>query len=147
MPSTLALALTLGFIGFLYRRDIREKPNVTRALWLPIVWTLLVGSRSVVQWLSVLGVSTAGSIEEGNPVDAAVYFTLIAAAFYVLSRRRISFSEVFRNNPWLVAFLLYCLLSLAWSDFPFIGFKRWIKALGHPAMALILLTEPNFDEA
>jgi O-antigen ligase len=43
--------------------------------------------------------------------------------------------------------LLYCFISIAWSDFPFIAFKRWIKILGHPIMALIVLTEPDPKEA
>src|SRR5207302_5968847 len=34
-----------------------------------------------------------------------------------------------------------------WSDFPLISFKRWIKMFGHPIMALIVLTEPNLEEA
>src|SRR4030095_6000452 len=41
----------------------------------------------------------------------------------------------------------YCFISIAWSDFPFVAFKRWIKILGHPIMALIILTAPNPDEA
>ena len=35
----------------------------------------------------------------------------------------------------------------SWSDFPFISFKRWTKILGHPIMALIVLTEPDPEEA
>src|SRR5207249_4930608 len=31
--------------------------------------------------------------------------------------------------------------------FPFVAFKRWIKVLGHPIMALIVLTEPDPLEA
>jgi O-antigen ligase len=42
--------------------------------------------------------------------------------------------------------LLYCFISIAWSDFPFVAFKRWIKILGHPIMALIVLTEPDPKE-
>ena len=46
-----------------------------------------------------------------------------------------------------MAFLLYCFIAILWSDFPFVALKRWIKMLGHPIMALILLTEPDSDEA
>jgi exopolysaccharide production protein ExoQ len=52
-----------------------------------------------------------------------------------------------RNNQWLTIFLLYCFVSIVWSDFPFVAFKRWIKILGHPIMALVLLTEPDPEEA
>jgi len=46
-----------------------------------------------------------------------------------------------------MAFLLYCFIAIFWSDFPFVAFKRWIKVLGHPIMALIILTEPDPNEA
>jgi exopolysaccharide production protein ExoQ len=147
MPPNLALLLTLIFVGYLYRRNFRERPNVTRALWLPVIWALLVGSRSVAQWLSSLGLPVGGSVEEGNPIDAVVYFSLMAAGLFVLNKRRVTLTEVFRNNPWFVTFIIYCALSILWSDFHYIAFKRWIKALNHPIMTLVLLTEPDFDVA
>ena len=66
----------------------------------------------------------ATAVEEGNPLDAFVYFGLIAAGFYVLNQRQVALAEVVRNNRWLFAFLLYCFISTAWSDFPFVAFKR-----------------------
>jgi len=148
LPPPIALFAAVIFVSFLFRRDIRQKPNVTGALWLPLIWVLLMGSRSVVQWLYILHVPIAfGSAEEGNPLDAFVYFTLIAAGLYILNKRQVSLSEVFRNNGWVMAFLLYCFIAILWSDFPFVAFKRWIKVLGHPVMALVLLTEPDPGEA
>jgi exopolysaccharide production protein ExoQ len=146
-PPFVALLFTVAFIVFLFRRDIREKPNVTSALWLPLLWFLLIGSRSPTQWLALGGYVEGSSMEEGNPLDAFVFFTLIAVGFYVLNKRDVSLSEIFRNNGWLMAFLLYCLVSILWSDFPFVAFKRWIKILGHPIMVLILFTEPDPQEA
>ena len=86
-------------------------------------------------------------MEEGSPLDAWFFFILIAAGVYVLSKRGVRLSEIVGNNQWLTIFLLYCLISIIWSDFPFVAFKRWIKILGHPTMALIVLTEPNPKEA
>jgi exopolysaccharide production protein ExoQ len=148
LPPTVALFLTVAFIVFLYRRDIRERPNVTGALWLPLLWMLILGSRSIAIWLNTLGLPTVfGSLEEGNPLDSTVQLTFIAAGVYVLNKRQVSLGEIFRNNGWLMAFLLYCFIAIAWSDFPFVAFKRWIKILGHPIMALIILTEPDPEEA
>src|SRR5207253_3237598 len=146
LPPIVALFLTVAFIVFLFRRDIREKPNVTGALWLPLIWMLLIGSRSPTQWLSVGGFMQGAPMEEGNPLDAFVYFVLIAVGFCILNKRQVSLSEIFRNNGWLMAFLLYCFIAILWSDFPFIAFKRWIKILGHPVMVLILFTEPDLEE-
>jgi exopolysaccharide production protein ExoQ len=52
-----------------------------------------------------------------------------------------------RKNRWMTIFLAYCFLAIFWSDFPFVALKRWIKDLGLPIMVLVILTEPNFEEA
>jgi len=149
LPPIIASFLTIAFIIFLFRRDIREKPDVTGALWLPLTWLVLGCSRAVSQWLNIFGLPVAGasSVEEGSPLDAWFFFVLIVAGFYILNKRQVRLSEIIRNNGWLIAFLLYCFISIAWSDFPFVAFKRWIKILGHPIMALIILTEPDPEEA
>jgi exopolysaccharide production protein ExoQ len=149
LPPTLALFLTVAFIVFLFRRDIREKPDVSGALWLPLVWLVLNCSRSFSAWLKIFGlpVSGAASVEEGSPLDACFYLALAIAGVCVLSKRQLHLSEIVRNNGWIIAFLLYCFISIAWSDFPFIAFKQWIKIFGHPIMALIALTEADPEEA
>src|SRR5438105_2754741 len=153
LPPTVALVLTLALIIFLFRRDIREKPDVTGALWLPVLWILIVCSRAVSWWLELFGLPISGpasataATEEGSPLDACVYFALIAAGMYVLAKRQVNLGEAARNNGWLIAFLLYCFLAILWSDFPFVAFKRWIKILGPPTMALVIITEPNFQAA
>jgi exopolysaccharide production protein ExoQ len=149
MPPQVATLLTLGFIAYLFRRDIRERPDVTGALWLPVLWLVLGCSRPVSEWLNIFGLPVSGgaSVEEGSPLDACFYFVLIIVGFRVLAKRQVRLSEVVSNNSWLIVFLLYCFISIAWSDFPFIALKRWIKILGHPIMALIVLTEPDPKEA
>jgi O-antigen ligase len=149
LPGSIASCLTVAFIAWLFRRDIREKPDVTSALWLPLLWLVIPCSRPVSEWLSIFGLPVSGgaSVEEGSPLDAAFYFVLIAAGFCVLLKRQVRLSEIVRNNGWLIAFLLYCFISIAWSDFPFVAFKRWIKILGHPIMVLIVFTEPDPEEA
>ena len=148
LPPPLALLLTLALIVFLFRRDIRENPGIGSALWLPVLWLVLACSRSVTQWLNIFGFDVSGgTVEEGSPVDASFYFAMIIAGYCVLLKRQVRLSEVVLNNGWLIAFLLYCFISIAWSDFPFVAFKRWIKILGHPIMVLIVLTEPDPEEA
>ena len=148
MPPTLALVLTLGLIVFLFRRDFREKPNVTGALWLPILWMLIMASRPPTAWLRIAGLSiVGGSWEEGNPLDAVLFLLLTLTGIFVLYRRRVSLSEIVNGNVWLTVFVLYCFVAILWSEFPLVGFKRWIKVLGHPVMALVIFSEPDPKEA
>ena len=149
LPPSVALLLTLGFISFLLRRDLRERPNVSGALWLPVLWLVLICSRSFTQWLNIFGLHVGGavSVEEGSPVDACFYFALFIMGFCVLLTRQVRLSQIVRNNAWLIIFVVYCFISIFWSDFALVSFKRWIKIFGHPIMALILLTEPNTEEA
>ena len=132
MPPPLALFLTLALMVFLFRRDIREKPNVSGALWLPLLWLLIGMSRPFSEWLSIFGlpVSGAASTDEGSPVDAFFFFALGIMGLCILIKRQIHLSEIVLNNGWVIAFLLYCFISIAWSDVPFVAFKRWIKILG-----------------
>src|SRR5438477_1584890 len=149
MPPPVALLFTIAFIIFLFRHDIREKPNVTRALWLPLLWMLTGCTRPLTEWLRIVGLPISGGVsaEEGSPLDACFYFVLIAAGFLVLNKRGFNLGQFVERHGWLVAFLLYCFLTIFWSDFPFVALKRWIKVLGLPIMALILFTEPDFKEA
>jgi O-antigen ligase len=148
-PPTVASFLTIALIVFLFRRDIREKPDVSGAVWIPVLWLVITCSRSFSQWLNIFGlpVSSGSSVEEGSPLDAWFFFALMAAGFYVLNKRQISLAEIVQNNQWLTIFFVYCFISIIWSDFPFIAFKRWIKVLGLPIMALIVLTERDPEEA
>lgn len=148
MPSSLAFVLVAGFVVWLFRRDLRERPNVTAALWIPFVWFLINCSRTVAQWLELFGGGFGGgSVEEGTPLDAVCNLMLIAAGFFVLKRRSVQLGKVVRWNGWLALFFGFCLLAVLWSDYPFVSFKRWIKILGHPIMALVVLTEPDSEEA
>jgi exopolysaccharide production protein ExoQ len=143
LPSVVAFWLAIAGIFLVYRWDNRENGKVSKAIWIPIIWLFITGSRPVSTWLNFNSVA----LEDGSPVDAAVFFSLIAAGCYVLRQRRINLATFARNNRWLMAFFIYTLLSIVWSDFPFIASKRWIKILGHPIMVLIVLTEPYPIEA
>ena len=150
MPQQLALILTLGFIAYLFRRDFREKPNVTWAIWLPFTWIFIIASKTVSQWLAVFGLPGFGgsSVEEGSSLDALVFFRIDRLGYLrPEAEDKSGCPSIVQENGWLVAFIVYCLVSILWSDFPFVSFKRWIKVLGHPIMVLVIFTEPDPKEA
>jgi len=113
-------------------------------LWLPCIWIFFIGSRFPTQWLTLFGIPViGGSLEEGSPLDALFFGAVIFAGILALRRRQITLSFLARENTWLMVFFIFSFLAIIWSDFPFVALKRWIKALGHPTMALIILTDPN----
>ncbi len=142
MPPALATLLTIAGVLFLLRRDAVSGEARSPALWLPVMWLGITGSRFVSQWMN-LSAGGGDNFYEGSPIDAAYFATLIVAGSLVLLRRQLDFWGVVRSNAWLVAFAAFGLISITWSDEPGIAAKRWIKTLGHPLMALIILTDPE----
>src|SRR5919199_6471765 len=119
MPPPLAAILTVGLIFFLYRRDRQSKPNVTSAIWIPLIWVFCSTSRGVSDWIYTLtGVYAGGlSLEEGSPVDRTFFIIMIAAGINILRKRHVRLGGIMRDNQWLAAFLIYCFIAILWSEF------------------------------
>ena len=147
MPQ-LATALCLLFIAYLFYTDLRRPDGRSLALWVPTIWMFLAGSRFVSAWLNLSpDFESASDYSEGSPIDRAVFFGLIVAGIFILARRRIDWEQVLAKNWWIFLYLLYCLASVIWTSDPNVLMKRWIKDLGNPIMALVILTERRPYEA
>jgi len=148
MPPRFALLLFLAFIGWLFIRDLKRRSIVSTAIYIPLLWILILGSRPVSVWFGG-GVSMESTDDylEGSPFDRMVFLFLILAGAVVLLRRRVNWKALVANNKWLLAFTLFWGLSVLWSDYSMVAFKRWIKDLGHIVMVLIVLTEKDPVEA
>jgi O-antigen ligase len=148
MNRYLAAGLTVALVVWLFWRDARDREATSGALWIPVMWIAITGSRFVSHWLTLgsgqWGVTTSA---DGSPVDALYFGLVIAAGIVVLVRRGLSLGVLSKYNVWFVLFLLYSLAAIAWSDFPFVAFKRYVKILGHPIVALIIATDPRPEEA
>jgi exopolysaccharide production protein ExoQ len=142
MPPPVALTLTLLLTCYLLRRDLREEPRVSMAVWIPIMWLMVNGSRQVSQWFGSGPALSAQRLEEGSPIDQAFYAVLIVGGVWVLARRRRQVGEIVKSNLPIVLLILYEGLSVLWSEVPLITFKRWGKALGDPVMILVLWSDP-----
>ncbi len=116
--------------------------GVSRATWIPFVWMFLAGSREVSAWLNrrELVMNTAVYLT-GNPLDRAIYMILVLLGVLILYKRHLNWRMLFRKNIWIFLYFLFGMVSFFWSDYPFVSFKRWIKALGNVVMALVVLTE------
>jgi len=143
----LALFAAYGLIAWLLRRDVKRRPGVSHAVWIVAMWFAIFASRPFSSWFQGQQAQTAESYLEGSPLDAAMFFGLILAGAAVLARRSIRFGSIVSANRWLFLFFAYCAISVVWSDYPFVAFKRWFKDFGNVIMVLVLLTEPAPIEA
>jgi O-antigen ligase len=147
MPPTIAtIIFTIGILGLFYL-DRDETARMSRALWVPTVWLLLMSSRAPSIWFHVPPDLRLGSRPEdyieGSPLDRAVFTFLLLAALAVLVPRRERVWPMLRKNAAIVLFFSFCAVSILWSDFSFVAFKRFTKALGDLGMVLIILTESD----
>jgi exopolysaccharide production protein ExoQ len=140
-PGTATVVVVLGIVGlFVLDRDARSRTS--KALWIPVCWMLIAGSRTVSQWLGLAPTfESAGDILEGSPLDRNVFTWLIVAGLVVVVRRRREIVALLRRNWPIVLFFLYCAASIGWSDYSDVALKRWTKAVGDLVMVLIVLTD------
>ena len=139
-PSLASLVYTCGIAGLFYL-DRDKSIRTSKALWLPVVYLWIIGSRAVSVWLGMQPPSGTNAQLEGSPVDAAFFGILLIAAICVLAHRgRRTLTFLNANWPILIYFL-FCLSSIIWSDFPGPAFKKWIKAIGDLLMILIVVTD------
>ncbi|HXR47144.1 MAG TPA: O-antigen ligase family protein [Candidatus Limnocylindrales bacterium] len=144
MSPHIAILLFVGFIFWIVRRDSKEATGVSHALWVPVIWVGIDASRPVGYWFNSTSVATDPlAAMEGSPFDRNVYLALIILGIIILVRRRIDWSSIIKLNRALIIFHLYLLISVLWSDYPLVSFKRWVKDFGTVVMILIVLTEGN----
>jgi exopolysaccharide production protein ExoQ len=127
----------------LFWLDRDSKARTSFALWVPSIWILLVCSRAISQWMTRETLYTTGDVAEGNPIDRMAQGVLIGLAVLILSTRWKRLTWFLRGNVPILLFFFYCLLSVAWSDYPDIAFKRWTKAIGDFLMILVVMSDPE----
>ena len=70
--SLIATLVCLGAISGLFYLDRDAQAHASKALWIPVIWMLIVGSRAVSEWGGAEHVANlAQRNAEGSPLDAA----------------------------------------------------------------------------
>lgn len=146
-PQTATVVYAIG-ICVLFWLDRDREARTSKALWIPVLWVLINGSRPISAWLQ-MGPTTFSAEQylDGSPIDATVWAILLMAGLIVLAARRRQVGTLLRANVSLLLFFAYCALSIFWSDYSFVAFKRWTKAVGDVVMILIVLTETDRSSA
>jgi exopolysaccharide production protein ExoQ len=144
MPPHIALSLWFVLLLALFSFDPAKIRGASAALWVPIAWMFFAGSRLPSQWLgAITGQQWAVNLQDGNPLDRSVDLFLIILAIAILFSRSFEWGSFFKRNTALTAFILFALLSVIWSDFPLVAFKRWFRDLGNYIMVFVVLSDPH----
>jgi O-antigen ligase len=143
IPLIATFICICGIAGLFYL-DRDRTVRTSKALWLPIIYLWIIGSRPVSDWFGGGGGGVTDLVQSAaSPIDVAIYALLLAFALGVLIYRgRRTFPLLLPNWPILVYFL-YCLFSVTWSSYPDVAFKRWIKSIDDLAMVLVIVTDPR----
>jgi exopolysaccharide production protein ExoQ len=144
MPPRVALIVhVLGILG-LFWLDRDKEQRVSKAMWIPAIWLLINGSRPISLWLQVgPRLAEPNMVLDGSPIDALIYAALIALAMPVVLLRARKVRTLLRANLPVLIFFLYCGLSVFWSQYPFVAFKRWTKVVADLIVVLIILTDSD----
>lgn len=139
MPPQLALIICTIFVLFLLHLDHKQSPDVSFALWIPTIWMLSVASRSLGHWFPSADVD----FKSGSPLDRVFIIGLLCLGLFILEKRRFEWSIAIKENIWVILLIGYMLVSIFWSDIPYISFKRWSRELAAVVMAFLVLSEED----
>jgi exopolysaccharide production protein ExoQ len=147
MPPTIALFAWATLLVALLHFDPARVSRSSPALWVPLIWVFIVASRLPSQWTGG-GIQTASqALEEGNSFDRSIYLALIVLAIIILVARSFQWGRFVSHNIILVTFIFFALMSVIWSDFPFVSFKHWFRDLGNYLVILVVSSDPRPVEA
>src|SRR5580658_3244028 len=148
MVQIVTIGFFLGIVG-LFVLDRDSKARTSRALWIPIIWLLIAGSRNVGEWVQTLQagssryVSQGDAYLQGNPIDQIVLGGLIGIGIMVLFARHRQVKHLVMRNAPIFLYLFYSGASTVWSDYPSVVLRRWNRSVGDFVMIMIVLTDPD----
>jgi exopolysaccharide production protein ExoQ len=147
MPPQIASIVFIIVTAGLFILDRDRDTKTSKALWIPVIWLWLAGSRSVAEWLAAMGwgppVNAADTYIDGSPADRNVLTVLLVIGLLVLVRRKRFGALLLANGP-LLLFFVYAAASAFWSDYPDITIRRWVKDVGDLVMVMVVVTDRDW---
>ncbi len=136
MPPQLALVLVLIFISFAVYIEHKESGVSGIVVWIIAIWILYSVSKGLGFFFQV-----QTTIEQGNPYDRNLLLFLGALAAIILIKRKFPIITMLKSN-WIVTLIItYMLISVVWSQYPAISFRRWGREAIAIIIALLLVSE------
>jgi exopolysaccharide production protein ExoQ len=146
-PHIAAIVFIVGILG-LFVLDRDRMCRTSTALWIPVVWLLITGSRPLSQWLQIgPTIDSPDKYLDGSPIDRNVLSILLFMGLVVLISRWQLVIPLLRSNWPILLFFFYCAMSVFWSDYSFVAFKRWTRSVGALVMVLVVLTDSEPEAA
>lgn len=144
MNRYLALLVSSGFAVYLILRDRKLRPMPSWGAWVAFFWILIIATRPISSWFGLgVQIETPDDYLEGSPLDRTIFAGLELLGIMALSVRKNGLLRLIQSNVWVIIFFLYWAISITWSDYSFVSFKRWIKDVGHLIMIMIILSEAD----
>lgn len=117
----------------------KQSPDVSCAFWIPTIWILVSASKPMAIWFNMGG----SDMEAGSPLDRAFQMGLGCLALIIIAKRHSYWSILIKDNIWVAILISYMLISISWSDIPFISFKRWTREIIAVIIAFFIATEKD----
>src|SRR5215472_13832154 len=115
-PMFAAIVCGVGIVG-LFWLDRAPEAQISKALWIPTTWLMIMCSRPTSMWLGMSPNATTETVYvEGSPVDAAVFMVLTLAGLAVVIARKDRVEPILRRNVPILLFFLFAAFSVLWSD-------------------------------
>lgn len=149
MPM-LASCLCWLLIAWLLVLDCRRRRSVSAAVWIPVIFVVILGSRPVSLWLAggdtvirATGTAAEGMGNEAatSPFDQLFFLCTLAGSFLVAFLRKVKWTRLFAANTTIVLFYLYFAISILWSGDPSGSVKRLLKDFGLVFVISVIYSE------
>lgn len=153
--TQVALLLTVAFIAYCLRNDLRQGERFSVGAWISFIWIALSISKPLVFWLhpGLIQFGDRADWAQGNvraiqndPLQRNLLVALILLGLITLVGRSQVFKFPALENRWLIVFIAYCLLSVFWTGFPNVVVTRWIRLAGDIIAISLVLTERYPEE-
>ncbi len=134
------VSLLFFFLAFRFFWVDRKVAGCSKDLWIPFLWMFFALSRFPSQWLDLSGPKSSGNLE-GSPLDAVIFLALLVAGLVSLWQRGSNSNTLYSQNAWVWLYFCFGVLSILWSEYPFICLKRLVKAFGNIIMVMVVLAD------